>query len=76
MTRHYTHTSEAAALSAVSSLPSIMTEDESKALPPAPAPRMVDVVPILEGLAARTEKNWSKRPANPVWRDFATRVIL
>lgn len=63
MTRHYTHTSEAAALSAVSSLPSIMTEEEPKALPPAPTPRMVDAEAVLAIFEGANSKNLKSKLA-------------
>jgi integrase len=63
MTRHYTHTSEAAALSAVSSLPSIMSEEEPKALPPAPAPRLVDADAVLAIFEGANSKNWQSKLA-------------
>lgn len=56
MTRHYTHTGDAAALAAVSALPSVM--GGVKALPPAPKPRTIDadvVRGVAEGLSG---KNW------------------
>ena len=59
MTRHYTHTGDAAALAAVSALPSLM--GDTKALPPAKAPRMVETDPILAGLEAMTAKNWQAK---------------
>ncbi|MEI6149759.1 MAG: tyrosine-type recombinase/integrase, partial [bacterium] len=57
MTRHYTHTSEAAAIAAVSSLPSMQAVD-TKALPPAQSPHLVDAGSIRERLQAMTAKTW------------------
>jgi hypothetical protein len=57
MTRHYQHTGEAAAIAAVSSLPSLKAEDV-KALPPAQSPRLVDAGPIRERLQTMTAKTW------------------
>ena len=57
MTRHYTHTSEAAALAAVTALPSI-TGETVKALPPAQSPRLVDASMVSGRLQAMTAKTW------------------
>jgi integrase len=57
MTRHYTHTGDAAALAAVSSLPSLKAED-TKALPPAQSPRLIDASMVSERLQAMTTKTW------------------
>ncbi|MEI6167971.1 MAG: tyrosine-type recombinase/integrase [bacterium] len=63
MTRHYTHTGEAAAIAAVAGLPSIMTEEEPKALPPAPAPRLVDADAVLTIFEGANSKNWQSKVA-------------
>lgn len=58
MTRHYTHTGDAAALAAVSALPSVM--GDVKALPPALVVHTVDaeaVRGIAEGMTAKTWKH-------------------
>jgi hypothetical protein len=60
MTRHYTHTSEAAAIAAVASLPSIMAE-EAKALPPAPGPRLIDAEAVLAIIEGATAKTWKAK---------------
>ena len=58
MPRHYTHTGDAAALAAVSALPSVM--GDTKALPPPPSPRLVDAGAV-QGIAERlTGKNWKE----------------
>ena len=57
MTRHYTHTGDAAALAAVSSLPSIIGEDV-KMLPLAQSPRLVDAGMVSERLRTMTAKTW------------------
>jgi len=57
MTRHYTHTGEAAAISAIASLPS-MTGDLVKALPAPQSPRLVDADGILAIIEGMTAKNW------------------
>jgi len=57
MTRHYTHTGEAAAMSAIASLPS-MTAEQVKALPPAPSGRLVDADAVHAIMADMTMKNW------------------
>lgn len=57
MTRHYTHTGEAAALEAVSALPSL-TGEPVKALP---LLLMVDAVVMLEIVNAMTAKNWKSK---------------
>lgn len=62
MTRHYQHTGEAAALAAVSALPSL-TEENKKALPQSQSPRMVDAGAIRTGLEAMTAKNWKAQRA-------------
>jgi len=56
MTRHYTHTGEAAALAAVSALPSIM--GEPKALPPAQSSRLVDAGAVRSIVDGLNGKNW------------------
>ena len=61
MTRHYTHTGEAAALAAVSALPSIMGGDEPKALPPAPVPRLIDADAVLAIFEGANSKNWQSK---------------
>jgi len=61
MTRHYTHTGEAAAIAAVAALPSIMGEEASKALPAAPAPRLIDADAVLAIIEAATTKNWKAK---------------
>jgi integrase len=60
MTRHYTHTSEAAALTAVSALPSVMG-GEVKTLPPAPSARLVDGDAILAIIQDKTVKTWKDK---------------
>ena len=55
MTRHYTHVSELAAGQAVNALPSIVGKDSRKALP---APRMMDVTPIVSVVKSINAKNW------------------
>jgi len=58
MTRHYTHVGEAAALAAVSALPSIMGDNTP---PLIESPRLVPASPILIGLEAMTSKNWKAK---------------
>lgn len=60
MTRHYTHTGEAAAMAAISALPS-MDREEVKALPPAGGGRMVEVGTVHEIAKAMTEANWTAK---------------
>jgi integrase len=62
MTRHYTHTGDAAALAAVSSLPSLTAED-TKFLPPAQSPRRVDAGAVLAVVAGMTADNWQTKQA-------------
>ena len=61
MTRYYTHTGEAAALAAVSALPSIMAAEDTKALPPADPlaafkAELRDIVEKLNGKTWRATK--------------------
>jgi integrase len=60
MTRHYTHTGEAAAMAAISALPS-MDRVEVKALPPAGSGRMVDLEAVHTIAKAMTETNWTAK---------------
>ncbi len=64
MTRHYTHTSEAAATLAVNALPTISTDSSSTvpALPPVVPPPETPIAPdwVVEKLATMTAKNWEK----------------
>jgi hypothetical protein len=60
MTRHYTHTGEAAAMAAISALPS-MDRVEVKALPPAGSGRMVDLEAVLTIAKAMTGSNWTAK---------------
>jgi len=55
MTRHYTHTSELAAASAVNSLPPVMGDMSVLALPPA---KLIDAAPILALADKLNAKNW------------------
>ncbi len=57
MTRHYTHTREAAALAAVSALPAF-TGHPIKALPPAPSPRMVEAEAVVKITQRLNGRNW------------------
>ena len=57
MTRHYTHTGEAAALAAVSALPSF-TGEPVKALPAAEPPRMVKAETVRAIAERLNGKNW------------------
>lgn len=57
MTRHYTHTSELAAASAVNSLPAVLGDTAAPALPPA---KLVDAVPIRAALGRMNGKNWKE----------------
>lgn len=61
MTRHYTHTGEAAAIAAVTALPSLMGEEAPKALPAAPAPRLIDADAVLAIIKGATAKNWKAK---------------
>jgi hypothetical protein len=61
MTRHYTHTGEAAALAAVSALPSFT--GEPKALPPAKSDRKVDADAVLAIFEGTNSKNWESKVA-------------
>jgi integrase len=58
MTRHYTHTGEAAALAAVSALPSVMGDS---APPLLESPRLVPAGPVLIGLEAMNDRNWKAK---------------
>jgi integrase len=58
MTQHYTHTGEAAALAAVTALPSI-TGKPVKALPPAPAARLVAAEAVLAIANRLDSTNWN-----------------
>ena len=58
MTRHYTHRGEAAALAAVTGLPSI-TGKPVKALPPVPAPHMVAAEAVLAIADRLDSTNWN-----------------
>ncbi len=57
MTRHYTHTSEAAATTAVAALPDI-TGKSRKALPPAAATRQVDAEAVRQLADRLNGDNW------------------
>ena len=57
MTRHYTHTSEAAALAAVSSLPAIMGAEKPKVPAVSPARPMVDAAAVRAIAEQLTKKN-------------------
>jgi hypothetical protein len=59
MTRHYTHTGDAAALAAVQSLPSVVG-DAVPALPPA---RMVDAATVHAIAEKLTAKTWNEASA-------------
>jgi len=61
MTRHYTHTGEAAAIAAVTALPSLMGEEAPKLLPAAPAPRLIDADAVLAIIDGVTVKNWNAK---------------
>lgn len=61
MTRHYTHTGEAAAIAAVTALPSLIGEETSNALPEARSPRLIDADAVLAILEGTTAKNWKAK---------------
>lgn len=60
MTLHYTHANDAAALAAVTSLPSL-TDAPTRALPPASAARMVDASAMLAIVNHMTKDNWQSK---------------
>jgi integrase len=62
MTRHYTHTSDAARRTAIDSLPDISAKTTPPALPPAVPPPETPIAPdwVVEKLATMTAKNWEK----------------
>lgn len=57
MTRHYTHTSELAAVQAVNLLPAVMGDIQV----PAPVPRVLEAESVRAGLEAMTGKNWKAK---------------
>jgi integrase len=61
MTRHYTHTGDAAALAAVSALPSVM--GDVKALPPVPEVHKVDAGAVRVIVESMTAKTWKQAQA-------------
>lgn len=60
MTRHYTHTGEAAAMAAIAALPS-MDREEVKALPPPGSGRLVDAEAVRAIAIDMTGKNWKDK---------------
>jgi hypothetical protein len=61
MTRHYTHTGEAAALAAVNGLPSVLGDVPAPALPPATT--LIDAAKVRELARGMTPKTWRKAQA-------------
>jgi hypothetical protein len=55
MTRHYTHTGEAAAIAAVAAIPSVTGNTTAPALP---VPKPVDAGAIRTALNRMNSKNW------------------
>ena len=55
MTRHYTHTGEAAAIAAVTALPAVMG---GASVPALPAPKPADAAAIRAALEQMTAENW------------------
>lgn len=60
MTRHYTHTGEAATQAAIAALPPL-DATPTQVQPPAHSPRMVDAEAIRAGLEGMTARNWKAK---------------